>query len=258
MYKIKGLPEPNEITMCTVKKILFHSVFVELDEYEHLEGMIHISEIAPGMIRNIRDFVREGKKIVCKVLKINHERNHIDLSLRRVSRSEALTKNYEFKQDIKATKLLDTVANKLKKNTDAIYKEVGIKLIEVYGSLNSGLWEISEDNSKIKNLNLTPQIEKILLETIIEKIKKQEVSISGTIELSSTAPDGIIKIKKVLNKLVKDNVKINYISAPKYKITITASDYKIAENEMNTIKENLMKISHEENCTSDLVRDKKR
>jgi len=146
------------------------------------------------------------KKIVCKVLKINHERNHIDLSLRRVSRSEALTKNYEFKQDIKATKLLDTVANKLKKNTDAIYKDVGIKLIEVYGSLNSGLWEISEDNSKIKNLNLTPQIEKILLETIIEKIKKQEISISGTIELSSTAPDGIIKIKKVLNKLVKDNV----------------------------------------------------
>src|SRR3989304_8342081 len=93
-----GLPEEGEILQCTVTSVQSHSVFVRIDEYG-INGMIHISEVAPGRIRNIRDFVREGKKIVCKVLKINQEKNHIDLSLRRVSRSEALTKNYEFKQD---------------------------------------------------------------------------------------------------------------------------------------------------------------
>ena len=55
--------------MVTVTKIEYHSVFVELDEYGKT-ALIHISEISPGRIRNIRDFVKvEDKKIVCKVLK---------------------------------------------------------------------------------------------------------------------------------------------------------------------------------------------
>jgi len=62
-YKKKGLPEENSIVLCTVKKILFHSIFVDLDEYQNQDGMIHISEIAPGRIRNIRDYVAEGKKL---------------------------------------------------------------------------------------------------------------------------------------------------------------------------------------------------
>ena len=54
-YKKQGFPEESELVLCTVKKILDHSVFVGLDEYNNLEGMIHISEVSPGRIRNIRD-----------------------------------------------------------------------------------------------------------------------------------------------------------------------------------------------------------
>ena len=71
--------------LCIVRKILPHSVFVDLMEYNNREAMIHISEIAPGRIRNIRDFVKEGKQVVCKVLLLNRDRGTIDLSLRRVS-----------------------------------------------------------------------------------------------------------------------------------------------------------------------------
>ena len=70
-YKKQGLPEENEVILCTVKKILPHSIFVDLDEYENKEGLIHISEISPGRVRNIRDFVKEGKKIGWKVLKLD-------------------------------------------------------------------------------------------------------------------------------------------------------------------------------------------
>src|SRR3990167_9616471 len=87
LYKKKGMPEVNEVVMCTVKKVLFHSVFVDIEDYG-LEGMIHISEVSPGRIRNIRDYVKEGKKIVCKVLKVDEVKGHIDLSLRRVNEAE--------------------------------------------------------------------------------------------------------------------------------------------------------------------------
>jgi len=92
-YKKKGLPEEGEYILCTVKKILFHSVFVSLDEYEHKEGMVHISEVSPGRIRNIRDYVKEGKKLICKVLRVKHDRGQVDLSLRRVSVSMRKKKN---------------------------------------------------------------------------------------------------------------------------------------------------------------------
>ena len=98
-YKKQGLPEEDEIVMCTVKKILPHSVFVSLDEYNNLEGMIHISEISPGRIRNLRDFVTEEKKIVCKILKVNKEKKQIDLSLRRVNQSQRINKSKEYKQE---------------------------------------------------------------------------------------------------------------------------------------------------------------
>ena len=73
LLKKKGFPEEDEIVICTVTKIHFHSVFVNLDEYGR-SGLIHISEVSPGRIRNLRDFVVEGKKVVCKVLRIDEER----------------------------------------------------------------------------------------------------------------------------------------------------------------------------------------
>jgi len=108
-FKKKGLPEESELVICKVTKILPHSVFVNLEEYEKIEAMIHISEISPGRIRNLRDFVREGKVITCKVLRINKDRGHIDLSLRRVSLGQKKNKEEEYKQEQKAEKLIEVL-----------------------------------------------------------------------------------------------------------------------------------------------------
>jgi len=69
LLKKEGFPEEDELVMCTITKVQFHSVFANLDDYGK-NGMIHISEVSPGRIRNIRDFVKEGKKVVCKVLEL--------------------------------------------------------------------------------------------------------------------------------------------------------------------------------------------
>ncbi len=73
LYQRTGYPEEEELLLCTVTKIFPHSVFVKMDEFGR-DAMIHISEVSPGRIRNIRDFVVEGKKVVCKVLRIDKEK----------------------------------------------------------------------------------------------------------------------------------------------------------------------------------------
>jgi len=254
MFKKTEILEEDEIVLCTVNKILFHSVFVSLDEYENKEGMIHISEIAPGRIRNIRDYVKEGKKIVCKILRVHADKGHIDLSLRRVNSSERIKKNNDYKQEQKAEKLLESVAKKNKKTLDEMYEEIGLKLIKEYDSLNLGFQNIAADNSLIKSLKLQKKIEDSLLEIINEKIKPAEVKISAVLTLQNNSPNGIEVIKNILDKIKEKNLKISYISAPKYRINLTAPDFKIAEAKLKQTKEKFLLLGKENNCSVDFTR----
>ena len=46
-------------------------------------------------------------------------------------------------------------------------------------------------------------------------------------------------IKKLFSKIEKEDISIRYISAPKYKITVSAQDYKSAEAKLKEIENNL-------------------
>lgn len=257
VYQKKGFPEEGDIVLCTVKKILFHSVFVTLDEHENKEGMIHISEVAPGRIRNIRDYVKEEKKVVCKVLRVDIEKGHVDLSLRRVNNSERINKTNEYKQEQKAERLLESIGKVNKKTLDEMYKEVGIKLIEIYGSLRDGFQNIALNNMLIKELKLNKKLEDSLLVAINEKIKPPEVRVHGILTVQSNHQNGIEVIKDILGSIKEKNIKIKYISAPKYRLTLTASDYKTAESKLKEIRERFLSLGKENNCFVDFNRVEK-
>ena len=80
--------EIGDNVLCTVERIDGTVVFVSvLVEGKEIEGSIVTSEIAPGRIRNLRDYVVPKKKIVCKILRIS-EKGNVELSLRRVTAKE--------------------------------------------------------------------------------------------------------------------------------------------------------------------------
>ena len=74
-------------------------------------------------------------------------------------------------------------------------------------------------------------------------IKIPEVSISGYVELTCPKPDGVEVIKKALDAAVsKNEIKIAYTGAPRYRISVTASDYKKAENLLKKSAESAIKF----------------
>jgi len=239
-YKKNGMPQEGEIILGTVKKILYHSVFVSLDEYRGLDGMVHISEISPGRIRNVRDYVKEGKQIVCKVLKVQ-KNGHIDLSLRRVGTNQRINKNTEYKQEFKAEKLLKLIGKNLEKDLETMYKEIGYSLKEDYGSLNKAFERLVLEPEEIKEFNLTKKLEEELIKTVLDKIKPKEVEIRGNLSLELDTSNGITIIKKILTKLQRGEIKITYISAPNYRVNVKASDYKTAEGLIEQLKEDAIK-----------------
>jgi len=242
-----GLPEEGEIVLCKVKKVLFHSVFVELVEYGNKEAMIHISEIAPGRIRNIRDYVKEDKIVVCKVLTVDKERGTIDLSLRRVSLQQRLKKEEEFKQEQKAEKILELVAQRLNTTLQEAYEKAGKRIIEEYGSLSSCFEDVAlKGDSVLRELRLPEQYIKELVEVVRERIKPPEVTIVGELILESFAENGIEQIKSALNageklaKANKYNMSLTYISAPRYMLQLKAADYKTAEDAVSKVTEKII------------------
>ncbi len=224
----KGFPEEEELVLCTVTAINPHSVFVTLDEYNGRTALVHISEVSPGRIRNIRDYVKEGKKIVCKVLRINAEKGHIDLSLRRVNESQRRIKLDELKKQQFAEKIIEQIAKKNKKDFKKLLSEISAKILKKYDTIFEAFEQIVEeklDLSKILDKKLADEITEI----VKQRISKPEVKIGGIITLTTYSSQGIELIKNALKFCEKAGAQIKNSGGGAYTIEVVAEDYKKAE-----------------------------
>ncbi|MFH1400071.1 MAG: S1 RNA-binding domain-containing protein [Nanoarchaeota archaeon] len=236
LYLKQEFPEEDELVLCTVTNVQYHSVFVKLDEYDK-QGMIHISEVSPGRIRNIRDFVVEGKKVVCKVLRINTERGHIDLSLRRVTESQRRQKTASIKQEIKAEKILQSYVEQHKVKLEDIYKAVSEPLFEHYEYLFQAFEDVVENNVDLGKLGVDKAVAKQLMDLIREKIKPRQVLVKGNLHLQSYEGDGVDTIKAALlaGLKVSPSVSIKYLGAAVFYVEVTAKEYKEAEQVLKDV-----------------------
>jgi translation initiation factor 2 subunit 1 len=242
--KRKGFPEDGELVFCTVTNVQYNSVFVKIEEYEK-QGLIHISEISPGRIRNIRDFVKEGKMIVCKVIKIDQARGNIDLSLRRVTEMQKRMKTDERKQEQKAEKIIESLANQLKKPAEKVYEEVAAALLPKYDLLQSAFEDVVENNVSLEKEGVPHEYVKPLEQLVKDKIKPKQVIVSGTISIKSYAENGVDIVKNSLlsAKKVSPNVIISYLGAGNYSIEVEAKEYKEAEKILKEAIESAEKVT---------------
>ncbi len=235
----------DEIVLCRVTKMFPNSVFADLEEYEHKQGMIHISEVSPGRIRNLRDYISLDRQIVCKVLRIDLERGHIDLSLRRVNYNQKMEKLEQFKNEQKAEHLLENLSKKLKRPLEGLYKEVTEKVLKEYPFLYSCFKDVAAGNADLEKLGLEKKLAAELTAAIIEKFKPPKIFLKGTITLETYASDGLEKIKTSLQKIEKlsPTITIMYLGGGKYKLTIEDIDYKPAEATLAKAEEILQKFN---------------
>ena len=234
--EVQELPEQGEIVMATITKLMDHGAYATLDEYEDIQGFLHISEIAPGWIRTINRFVREGEKKVLLVKKVNPQRGDIDLSLKQVSKDQQKQKLKEVKKFEKGKTLLQN----LKDNANLTDKEIE-KLEDLifgkYESVFDAFIDIARNGiDSVKELKLTKKISKPL-EEICSKLKLPSVEIRGIMEITNSNSDGIEIIKNNLLQIMKKNSKIDitYLGAPKYRLSVIAEDFKTAEKILKPI-----------------------
>lgn len=211
--------EVGDIVLCTVDRIVGTIVFVKIDGEG--EGSIIMSEIAPGRIRNIRDYIVPKKNIICKVLRISGDR--IDLSLRRVTQKEQKEVLDKFKQEKSYKSILKTI---LGEKTDDFIKKITSKI-----SLYDFLEEAKENPKELENFVGKSDTKKII--DILKIQKKKNAIVKKEFNLKTKKPEGIILIKSILEK-IKD-AEIKYISAGRYSIKTEAKNMKFADNRLKEI-----------------------
>jgi translation initiation factor 2 alpha subunit (eIF-2alpha) len=214
-----GKLEVGDIVLCTVDRIVGTIVFVKIEG--NGEGSIITSEIAPGRIRNIRDYVIPKKKIVCKVLRVSGDR--IDLSLRRVSQKEKKEVLEAHKQEKSCKSVLKSVLGEEVKKL--------ISDVEKKESVYDFCQRIKENPKELEKTVGKEKAKKIL--TILKTQKQKKIIIKKEFSLHSNQSNGISLIKDIL-KDFKD-IEIRYLSAGKFSIKTQSENPKSADNKLKKV-----------------------
>jgi translation initiation factor 2 alpha subunit (eIF-2alpha) len=212
--------EQDDIILCTVDRIVGTTVFVNIAG-TNKEGSMVFSELAPGRIRNIRDYVVPKKTIVCKVLKITGD--HIELSLRRVKEKERKEALEQHKIEKSYRAILKSV---LKDKTPEI-----VEKIKEEDSIYNFLEKSKEDSKELEKIVGKENSGKIL--EILNSQKKKTIVLKKYIEFSTSNPAGITKIKNILGKIKE--AKIRYLAAGKYSISLEDENIKNADIKISKI-----------------------
>ena len=254
--EVQELPEQGEIVMATITKLMDHGAYATLDEYQNIQGFLHISEIAPGWIRAVNRFVREGEKKVLLVKKVIPQRGDIDLSLKQVSKDQQKQKLKEVKKYEKGKTLLQNLKDNAKLTDKEIEKFEDI-IFGKYESVFDAFIDIARNGiDSVNELKLSKKISKPL-EEICSKIKLPSVEIRGIMEITNVNSNGIEIIKKNLLEILKKDSKIDitYLGAPKYRLSIIAEDFKTAEKILKPIVEDIKNSMVKQKGTFSFVRE---
>lgn len=251
LLKKKGFPEEGDLVLATVSKINYNSVFLILDAYDdNKTGMMHISEVSPGRIRSLNEFVTIGKKIVCKVIKVDKTKGHIDLSLRRVNEMQRKNKIEEIKQEQKAEKILEFVAKDLNTDLTQLYISIMEKISKKYEFLYLFFLDIANKKTTIEKWEIESKVAMPLEKIILERIKPPIVEVKGEFLIKSYEPEGVEDIRAALDKgwkKDKEVVQLKYIGGGRYNISIKSEDYKIAEKLLKSVIETITKSIEKSN-----------
>jgi translation initiation factor 2 subunit 1 len=241
--KYSGWPEPGELVVGDVDEIADFGVFVDLEEYEDKRGLCHISEVASGWIKNVRDHVREGQTVVAKVLEIDESSNQIDLSIKDVNEHQRKETIQDWKNAQKADNWMEIALGE--DVDDDRYTAVANALLAEYESLYDAFEAAAiSGNEALEDVDVDDEAAAAIVQAARNNVSVPYVDVTGYVDLESAAPDGVDDVRDALaaaegNGEVPDGVDLDvgYVGSPEYRIKVRAPDYKTAESELESAAE---------------------
>ena len=115
---MKNLKE-NDVIIAKVTGIQDYGAFVNIDN--KYDGLIHISEISYGFVKNISDYIKIGDKIYAEVINVDEGSNQLRLSI----------KDIDYKKDGSKLKRIAETKNGFEPLRDNLESWINQKIKEI-------------------------------------------------------------------------------------------------------------------------------
>lgn len=124
-----------------------------------------------------------------------------------------------------------------------------------FGDIHQCFKSASEEGEGVfKGIDIPAKLKASITEIAAKNIKKAQVKVDAILTLVCYGPNGVEDVCKALEI---EGVELQYLGAPKYKIILTASDYKSGEKKLHTILERIKDFTSKKNCDFSFEREKK-
>ena len=230
-----GVPSEGEYIIGRVVEVKDFGANIDLLEFPEHRAFVHISEVASGWVKYIRDFIREGQMVVAKVTKVKKSSNIVDASVRQVSGHKKQARIRAWKNEQKASKLLELVSERSNTKMEVLEGEIRNNMQDAFGSLYLAFEAAVTDVVSFKK-EWKGKWVPAFIDIAIDNVTPPYVSIGGTLDLVSHDIKGVEKIRSALmkpNPVNEDTtLKITSNGSPQYRVSIRAPNYKQAEDEL--------------------------
>ena len=216
-YYEKSMPNLGDLVMVKVTKISDTSAYVQLLEYENIEGMIPYTEISRRRIRSIAKFVRVGKLDVATVIRLDSAKGYIDLSKKQVTEEEHQRCLERYQKAKKVHSIIASCADETGVALPQLMEKIAWPLYRDYPHAYDAL-KLANTDERGKEKVLAPlQLQQNVLDSLLkimsQKLKDQTYRIEVNLDITCFGSEGVDAIKKAL-QLAKHQ------SAPSMPITV--------------------------------------
>ncbi|CBK25423.2 uncharacterized protein [Blastocystis hominis] len=186
--------------MVKVTQITDIGIYVNLLEYNDIQGFIPASELSRRRIRSIPKLVQVGKVEPSMVTRVDKVKGYIDLSKRRVADDDMKEAEKRYKEAKKVHNIAGILSNRCKISIDTVYESIIWPLSAKYQSAYNAFL-LSVSNPEILNdLSVDPPVIAELVSLINARMSPQAKKVRSDIEVTCFSIHGVDGIRAAMVK----------------------------------------------------------
>ncbi len=235
-------PNVGSLALARIDKVSQFSAHCKLIEYNDLDAFLPIREVSSGWIKNIHEHIHNGQIVVCRVIFIDHEKNTIDISIKKVNSNEAKDKMGAYNLEKRLAALFQQALKGAKITSRSQKDAYSENIMSAYGSFTNFIKEITDKPESMDSVKLPPRLREAVLKLIEASKKEKTYRVIYLLTMFTfNTKTGISQLREILSDIRGNKVEIEYIGAPKYRLISEGSDYIDAESH---IQESLKAIKN--------------
>lgn len=232
----RKVPQHGSLVIAVVSKITNFGAYCKLIEFGDIEAFLPIREVSSGWIKNIREYIHDGQKLVCFVHGIDKEKGTIDISLKRVSAKDSKEKIRSYNLEKRLAALFSQVS---KKEKDVKTKEeLSPLVIEEFRTYTNFMENALANTPEFAQSKIPKKIREGFVKALEASRKQKRYFVSYTATISTyNTESGATELRSLMKEIKGTGVELGYVGAPKYRLFAEGTDYVDAEAKIDKVRE---------------------